>query len=45
MMIVLEELGLDLSKGEHKAEEYTKHIPNGPNATLSNHKNGDLTVW
>ena len=51
-MIVLEELGLDyqpifldFSKGEHKAEEYTKHNPNGRIPTLIDHKNGDLTIW
>ncbi|KAM5544899.1 hypothetical protein V8D89_001797 [Ganoderma adspersum] len=52
VMIVLEELGLDyqpiyldFSKGEHKAEEHTKHNPNGRIPTLIDHKNGDLTVW
>ena len=51
-MIVLEELGLDyqpifldFGKGEHKAEAYTKHNPNGRIPTLIDHKNGDLTVW
>ena len=51
-MIVLEELGLDyqpifldFSEGEHKAEAYTKHNPNGRIPTLIDHKNGDLTVW
>ncbi|KAI0336813.1 glutathione S-transferase C-terminal-like protein [Cubamyces sp. BRFM 1775] len=49
---VLEELGLeydvvsiDITKGEHKAPEFTKLNPNGRLPALVDHSNGDFTIW